>query len=387
MNASAGRRVAAEFVGTLLLLATIVGSGIMGERLSGGNDALALLANALATGAMLCALILAFGAVSGAHFNPLVTLGEALRRALAWRAVPGYVAAQLAGAFAGVATAHAMFGAPLFSASTHARAGAAQGFSEFVATFGLVLIVRGVASARRAAVPFAVAAYITAAYWFTASTSFANPAVTLARSATDTFSGIRPADTPLFLVAQLVGAAAAAALASWLWPARAEPSRVAESGSASRSRSAPGAAAMPSVATVLFACIHNAGRSQMAAAFFDVLADPTRARALSAGTRPAAHVHPLVVEAMREVGIELGGVRPRLLTPELASGARLLVTLGCAEECPLVPGLERRDWPLADPAGQSLERVRAIREDVLLRVRALVEEHGWQRSSRAASAV
>ncbi len=218
MNAS--RRLAAEFVGTAFLLATIVGSGIMGARLSGGNDALALLANSLATGAMLYALILVFGVLSGAHFNPLVTVGEAWRGALAWRAVPGYLAVQLAGAFTGVAVAHAMFGAPLFTASTHARAGVAQGFSEFVATFGLLLVLRGVASTRREALPLAVAAYITAAYWFTASTSFANPVVTLARCATDTFSGIRPADAPLFLVAQLAGAAAATGFSAWLWPQR-----------------------------------------------------------------------------------------------------------------------------------------------------------------------
>ncbi|NOT30091.1 MAG: aquaporin family protein [Planctomycetes bacterium] len=220
MNASPTRRLAAEFVGTAFLLAALVGSGIMGEGLSGGNEALALLANSIATGAALFVLILAFGAVSGAHFNPLVTLAAARAGELAWRTVPGYLAAQFGGAFAGVAAAHAMFGCPLFTASHKARSGAAQCFSELVATFGLVLVLRCVASARREALPLAVAAYITAAYWFTASTSFANPAVTLARSATDTFSGIRPADTPLFLLAQLAGAGAAALFTAWLLPAR-----------------------------------------------------------------------------------------------------------------------------------------------------------------------
>jgi glycerol uptake facilitator-like aquaporin len=191
----------------------------MGERLSGGNVAVALLANALATGAALVALILAFGPVSGAHFNPAVTLADASQGGIAWREVPVYVGAQVSGAFAGVAAAHLMFGLPLFSASRHARAGAAQLFGEFVATFGLLAVVWGCARARSAAVPFAVAAYITAAYWFTSSTSFANPAVTLARAASDTFAGIRPADAPGFVVAQLLGAAAATALFRWLVPA------------------------------------------------------------------------------------------------------------------------------------------------------------------------
>lgn len=210
----------AEGVGTALLLATVVGSGIMGERLAGGNVAVALLANTLATGAALVALILTFGPISGAHFNPAVTLADASQRGLRGREVPAYVSAQTAGAFAGVAAAHLMFGEPLFSASRHARAGGAQMFSEFVATFGLLAVVWGCVRLQRpVVVPFAVGAYITAAYWFTASTSFANPAVTLARSATDTFSGIRPADAPGFVAAQLCGAAAATLLFRWLVPA------------------------------------------------------------------------------------------------------------------------------------------------------------------------
>jgi glycerol uptake facilitator-like aquaporin len=212
------RGVVAEAVGTALLLAAVVGSGIMGERLAAGNVAIALLANTLATGAALVALILTFGPISGAHFNPAVTLADASQRGLAWTSVPAYLVAQVAGAFAGVAVAHVMFGEPLFAASRHARAGLPQLVSEFVATFGLLAVIWGCARSRAAAVPFAVAAYITAAYWFTASTSFANPAVTLARAATDTFSGIRPADAPGFIAAQLAGAAAATALFRWLAP-------------------------------------------------------------------------------------------------------------------------------------------------------------------------
>ena len=190
----------------------------MGERLAGGNVAVALLANTLATGAALVALILTFGSISGAHFNPAVTLADASRGGLAWGDVVPYVVAQIAGAFAGVAAAHVMFEAPLFFASRHARSGPAQMFSEFVATFGLLAVIWGCLRVRADAIPFAVAAYITAAYWFTASTSFANPAVTLARSATDTFAGIRPADAPAFIVAQLLGAGAATALFAWLTP-------------------------------------------------------------------------------------------------------------------------------------------------------------------------
>jgi glycerol uptake facilitator-like aquaporin len=219
------RRAVAEAIGTALLLAAVVGSGIMAERLAGGNVAIALLANTIATGAALVALILAFGPVSGAHFNPAVTLADAWQGGTPWRAAPGYVLAQVAGAFAGGAAAHAMFEEPVFSASHHERAGASQLFSEFVATFGLLAVIRGVARTRAAAVPFAVGAYITAAYWFTASTSFANPAVTLARATTDTFAGIRPADTPGFIAAQCAGAAAATAVFRWLQPV---PSRTPE---------------------------------------------------------------------------------------------------------------------------------------------------------------
>jgi glycerol uptake facilitator-like aquaporin len=201
-----------------MLLAAVVGSGIMGERLAGGNGAVALLANTLATGAALVALILAFGPISGAHFNPAVTLADASQGGLAWREVPAYIAAQLFGAFAGVAIAHVMFGLPLFFASRHARGGMRQMFSEFIATFGLVAVIWGCVRFRSAMAPFAVAAYITAAYWFTSSTSFANPAVTLARSASDTFAGIRPIDAPGFIIAQLIGAAAATFLFRWFAP-------------------------------------------------------------------------------------------------------------------------------------------------------------------------
>jgi len=218
MTAELTRRTVAEGLGTALLLATVIGSGIMGERLSGGSVGLALLANTIATGAALVALILTFGAVSGAHFNPVVTLADASQGGMAWRDVPAYIVAQVVGAFGGVAVAHFMFEEPLFSASTHIRSGPAQLASEFVATFGLLAVIWGSVRRRPSTVPFAVGAYITAAYWFTSSTSFANPAVTLARAASNTFAGIRPIDAPGFVIAQLLGAAAATALFRWLIP-------------------------------------------------------------------------------------------------------------------------------------------------------------------------
>lgn len=212
------RRLAAETLGTALLLAVVVGSGIMGERLAGGNVAIALLANTLATGTGLVVLILTFGPVSGAHFNPAVTLADAWQGGLPWRDVPAYLVAQVVGAFLGVAAAHGMFDLPLYFASTHVRNGPSQWFSEFVATFGLLAVIWGCVRRHPGAAPFAVGAYITSAYWFTASTSFANPAVTLARAATDTFAGIRPGDAPGFIAAQLLGAAVATALFNWLLP-------------------------------------------------------------------------------------------------------------------------------------------------------------------------
>jgi glycerol uptake facilitator-like aquaporin len=211
-----GRRLTAEALGTGLLLAVVIGSGIMGERLAGGNVALALLGNTLATGAGLVVLITIFGPVSGAHLNPAVTLVFALRREIARREAGGYVLAQLGGAVLGVLAAHAMFAEPILQVSTKLRDGPALAFSEFVATFGLVGAVLGAVRFRPDATPSIVGLYITSAYWFTASTSFANPAVTVARCLSDTFAGIAPASAPSFILAQLLGAAVAAATFRWL---------------------------------------------------------------------------------------------------------------------------------------------------------------------------
>ena len=208
--------VVAEFLGTAMLLATVVGSGIMGERLAGGNVAIALLANTLATGAGLVALIATFIHISGAHFNPLVTLAEVGLGKLRWKHAGAYIVAQLAGAIGGVIAAHGMFDLPLIETSHHVRTGLSQWWSEVVASFGLLTVILQVAKRRIESIPAAVGAYITAAYWFTASTSFANPAVTVARSLTDTFSGIRPVDAPGFIASQLVGGALAVLLFRWM---------------------------------------------------------------------------------------------------------------------------------------------------------------------------
>ncbi|MGQ0541422.1 MAG: MIP/aquaporin family protein [Blastocatellia bacterium] len=217
MEINLTKRAFAEFIGSAFLLASIIGSGIMGERLSDGNEGLTLLANSIAVGSALIALINAFGGVSGAHFNPAVTLVDAILGNFRWREVPVYMAAQIAGAFLGVALANLMFDFPSVFASEKVRTGGSQLLSEFIATFGLILVIHGTLRNNSKAVPYAAAFYIVAAFWFTSSTSFANPAVTLARAASNTFAGIRPADVPGFIIFQFIGAAVAAILIRWLF--------------------------------------------------------------------------------------------------------------------------------------------------------------------------
>jgi glycerol uptake facilitator-like aquaporin len=216
------QRVFAEWLGTAFLLAAVVGSGIMAARLAGGNNALALLCNTIPTGAILAVLVLTFGPLSGTHFNPAVSLAFAIRHALPWREATVYVAAQLAGGIAGVWASHLMFELPVWQISATVRTGAGQWLAEAVATFGLLLTIFGCAARAAAAAPYAVALYVTSAYWFTASTSFANPAVTIARSLSDTFAGIAPAGVTAFVVAQLAGMAAAVCVGAWLWPTMAK---------------------------------------------------------------------------------------------------------------------------------------------------------------------
>jgi glycerol uptake facilitator-like aquaporin len=217
------QRVLCEGLGTAFLLATVIGSGVMAFKLAQGNGAIALLCNTIPTGAILTVLILTFGPVSGAHFNPAVTMAFALRRALSWRLATAYLIAQVIGAILGVWAAHVMFELPVWQLSTTIRTGMGQWLAEAVATFGLVLVICGCSARNAAAVPYAVGLYITAAYWFTASTSFANPAVTLARAMSDTFAGIAPAGVFAFVIAQTIGAVAALGLATWIWPHPNEP--------------------------------------------------------------------------------------------------------------------------------------------------------------------
>lgn len=218
MKSKLSARLVAEFLGTAFLVAAVVGSGIMAERLANGNVALALLANTMATGAALVALILTFGPISGAHLNPVVSLADAMEGGINWLDALAYIIAQALGGVCGVITANAMFSLPTISVSHHARTGPAHLLSEFIATFGLLSVIWGCSRSRASIVPFAVGCYITAAYWFTASTSFANPAVTIARSLSDTFAGIRPTDVPLFVVAQVAGGLSATFLFRWLIP-------------------------------------------------------------------------------------------------------------------------------------------------------------------------
>ncbi|HZZ01071.1 MAG TPA: aquaporin [Candidatus Baltobacteraceae bacterium] len=356
------RRAAVEGVGTALLLAGIVGSGIMAERLAGGNVAVALLANTLATGGVLVAVILAFGPISGAHFNPVVTLADAWRGGLKWSDATAYIAAQIVGAVAGVSLANVMFGEPVLFASHHGRHGLPILLSEFVATFGLLSIVWGCSRSRSNLTAFAVAAYIVGAYWFTASTSFANPAVTIARSLSDTFAGIAPADIPGFIAAELGGALAATALFGWVTPQSTKRSSV------DMKRS------------VLFVCVHNSARSQMAEAFLNAqCSDDFRAE--SAGLEPGT-LNSLAVAAMSEAGFDISKNATKSAFELFKDGRQYSYVITvcdetAAERCPVFPGGARQlHWSFPDPAAlegtwdQRLDKARAIRDQIRARIDA-----------------
>ncbi len=360
-----------------MLLAGIVGSGIMAQRLAGGNVAVALLANALATGGVLVAIILAFGPISGAHFNPVVTLSDAMRGGLKWAEVPAYVLAQLAGAVVGVALANAMFAEPLFFLSRRARHGFPAMLSECVATFGLLAVIWGCSRYRSHLTAFAVAAYIVGAYWFTASTSFANPAVAIARSLSDTFAGIAPADVPGFILAEVIGALAATALFAWLAPAALELKAVivphTSLGSSSNMKR-----------SVLFVCVHNSARSQMAEAFLnEVCRDEFFAE--SAGLEPGT-LNPLVVKVMQEVGVDISRKATKSALELFKAGRHYsyVITVcdeASAERCPIFPGgAPRLHWSFADPSGfegsyeERLARTRLVRDQIRARIEAWCDE-------------
>ena len=396
MEASLPRRLTAEAVGTGLLVAVVVGSGIAAERLSPDDVGLQLLENSVATAAALVALILAFGSVSGAHLNPVVTLAERLTHGTTTREAGAYAAAQVAGACLGAVLANAMFDLPAVSLSDHVRSSGPLWLGEVVATFGLVTVILGVVRAGRSeAVPFAVAGYIGAAYWFTSSTSFANPAVTIGRTLSDTFAGIAPSSVPAFVVAQVIGGVAATGLALYLSPRRARTDLVVPPHHRSDALTLE-AATMPSTEdltpdqralakidgatadsrpVVLFLCVHNAGRSQMALGWFDHLADD-RAVGWSGGSEPGKEVNPSAVLAMGEVGIDITGEYPKPWTHELVRAADVVVTMGCGDACPLFPGKRYEDWDLDDPAGQDVDAVRPIRDEIGRRVGALLTSLG-----------
>jgi arsenate reductase len=355
------RRLLAEFVGTALLVTAVVGSGVMATTLSPHDVGLQLLENSVATAFALGALILTFGPVSGAHLNPIVSvadwfLGRRTGTGLTGPDLAGYVAAQITGAITGAVLANVMYALTPVTFSSRDRGAGHLWIGEVVATGGLILLIFALARSGRAAVaPAAVGAYIGAAYWFTSSTSFANPAVTIGRAFTDTFAGIAPASVPGFVVAQLAGLAAGLGLLAALYPAP-DPSR---------------SIAVTGKPSVLFVCVHNAGRSQMAAGWLRHLAGDT-VEVRSAGSEPADQVNPVAVEAMREVGIDITGQPPRRLEYETARDSDVIITMGCGDACPVFPGKRYEDWKLDDPAGRDVAAVREIRDDIRARVEELL---------------
>ncbi|MEN3308355.1 MAG: hypothetical protein V7603_4557 [Micromonosporaceae bacterium] len=380
------RRYVAEFVGTALLVTAVVGSGVMATTLSPHDVGLQLLENSTATALALGALILTFGPVSGAHFNPVVSaadwfLGRRTGTGLAARHLAGYALAQTTGAIGGAILANLMFALPAVDFSGKYRAAGHLWLGEVVATTGLILLVFALARSGRAAVaPAAVGGYIGAAYWFTSSTSFANPAVTVGRAFTDTFAGIAPSSVPAFVAAQLVGLAVGVGLLLALYPGVGRAAAEVVVARPARLRALTpvrplrrNSRAMNHKPSVLFVCVHNAGRSQMAAGWLRHLAgDSVEVR--SAGSEPADQINPVAVQAMREVGIDITADAPRRLDYQTAEASDVLVTMGCGDACPVFPGKRYLDWKLDDPAGQGIDAVRLIRDEIRGRVEQLLTE-------------
>ncbi|HEV7961663.1 MAG TPA: aquaporin [Actinoplanes sp.] len=356
------RRLLAELTGTALLVTAVVGSGIMAVRLSPGNVGLQLLENSTATAFALGALILTFGPVSGAHFNPVVSaadwwLGRRHRTGVSAGDLAGYVVAQVLGAIAGAVLANLMFDLAPVTFATTTRSAGNLWLGEVVATAGLLMLIFALVRSGRAAVaPAAVGAYIGAAYWFTSSTSFANPAVTIGRAFTDTFAGIAPSSVPGYVLAQLAGLLVGAGLVVALYP--------------DVHRRSVGNT-MSDKPSVLFVCVHNAGRSQMAAGWLRHLAGDT-VEVRSAGSEPGDRVNPAAVEAMREVGIDITGETPKKLEWETAESSDVIITMGCGDACPIFPGKRYEDWKLEDPAGKGVEAVRPIRDEIRTRIEKLL---------------
>jgi arsenate reductase len=378
------RKVLGEFLGTGFLVAAVVGSGIAAARLSPHDTGLQLFENAAATAAALIAIILAVGPVSGAHLNPVVSLADRVFGGLTNKEAAGYIGAQLTGGAAGAVIANLMFSLPAFELSTKARTGHGLWLGEVVATFGLLVVIFGVVrSGRSSLAPFAVGAYIGGAYFFTSSTSFANPAVTVSRMLSNTFAGIAPSSVPAFIVAQLVGAGLAVGAIRVLYPSVADVARdlivphgpplfdERSVGEQLRAVATIEGRDMANIPEVLFVCVHNAGRSQMAAALLDHHAQG-RVRVTSAGSEPASKINRAVLAAMQEIGLDLSKESPKALTDEAAEAADVVVTMGCGDACPVHVGKRYLDWDLPDPAGKSVEEVRPIRDEIDRRVQELV---------------
>ncbi len=355
MSSGLARRALAEFVGTAFLVAAVVGSGIAAARLSPHDVGLQLLENSVITGAALVALILALQPVSAA-FNPVVTLVERAFGAVTTMTAAALIAAQLAGGVLGAVVANLMFDLDAINLSTHHRTGAGIWLGEVVATLGLLVVIFGtVRSGRADRVAYAVGGYILAAYWFTSSTSFANPAVAVARMFSNTFAGIAPASVPMFVVMQLVGGALGYVLIRALYPhaIRLAVDVAADHASDSSSR-LPGAMPMPDKPSVLFVCVHNAGRSQMAAG----LAAPHRGgrgRGPLRGLRTCRPDQPRRHRSDGEVGIDITAEQPKILTVDAVRDSDVVITMGCGDTCPIFPGKRYEDWDLPDPAGQGID--------------------------------
>jgi len=352
------RQAGAEAVGTAFLVAAVVGSGIAAVELAPGQPGIQLLINSVVTGAVLTALILAFQPVSAA-FNPLVTVLERVLGAVGTRQAMALIGAQILGGCAGAVLANLMFDRPAVAIATQVRDGGGRWLGEVVATTGLLLVVFGTArGGRPQRVALAVGGYLTAAYWFTSSTSFANPAVTMARMLSDTFAGIAPRSVPAFVLMQLLGTAVAYGLIRLLLPER--PDRLAQ-------------AVVRARPIVLLGCVRNAGRSQMAAGYLRRFAGEA-IDVRSAGSHPADRVNPVAVEAMAEDGIDIAAAVPRRLTEDGVQVADVVITMGCGDSCPVFPGKRYEDWAVADPAGLPLSAVLPIRDDIRDRARQLAAE-------------
>jgi arsenate reductase len=354
------RKAFAELLGSALLAATVVGSGIAAQRLSPNDIGLELLENSLITGAALIALILAFGPVSAA-FNPVVTLAERVFGAISNREAGVFIAAQIAGCCLGTILANLMFDLNPVTLSTHHRDTGGLWLGEIVATFGLLVVIFGVVRAGRGGVvAFAVGGYITAAYWFTSSTSFANPAISIGRMLSNSFAGIAPSSVPMFVLMQLLGGALALGAVIVLYP---NASQVADEGP------------VMTTPVILFACVHNGGRSLAAKVLTQHYAG-TGADVRSAGSEPGSSLNPAVVEVLHERGLSTDGEAPKLLTFEGVQEADIVITMGCGETCPLFPGKRYEDWELEDPKGKDLDTVRRIVSEIDDRIQALLADLG-----------